>query len=529
MANNIAILYKRKSDKDGDYYLEPIDFIEGEETILANAKCAFVIDKNYISSKLNGDLSEEYAELSNGSNVIPFMSNTNDSEYVYGSPTTVSNIIGLAKKLSKEKGNKGDLETNLRNISLAVSEFKTDYLEALREYYIFQSSNLREMLDVNSGDELITVMKRKDTSPIILDPEDMSELILTEELELDLTNSEQASSNKQLPKSIDVKKMSKECKKYIIGQDEHIGPILCAINDNLSAKTPQEKTNILVCGDTGVGKSAILSFISKQTGLPIVIEDATQFSITGYAGRDVSDIFEDLLAKADNDLELAQKGIIMIDEIDKKASGSNDRVSGVGVLQSMFKFLEGGEYTYEVKDEFRKVIKKFNTLNTTFVFSGAFSGIDSFEKKSVGFSRNETPRVHDIFSVENMKMYGVPPEFTGRLHLIEKFNPLSEATLKKILLNAKESALEILSKRLKRYNTTLKYDEAFIDAVAREAYKRKTNARALTSVLKDATKMAEYEIQCDPDVKKELILTPECVYDSKAYKLRRVRKITNKK
>lgn len=146
---------------------------------------------------------------------------------------------------------------------------------------------------------------------------------------------------KSIPTEIDMRKIYEETKKYIIGQDKHILPILSAINDNLSAELPEEKANILVCGPTGCGKTAIFKRIAETVGLPIVIEDSTQFTKAGYVGRNISDIFEDLIIAANGDQELAQKGIIIIDEIDKKASGKDDSVSGVGVIQSMLKLLEG--------------------------------------------------------------------------------------------------------------------------------------------------------------------------------------------
>ena len=151
-----------------------------------------------------------------------------------------------------------------------------------------------------------------------------------------------------------------------------------------------------------------------MVGLPIVIEDSTQFTKAGYVGRDISDVFEDLIEAADGDLELAQRGIIIIDEIDKKASGRDDSVSGVGVLQSMLKLLEGGNYTYEVGSGIATQLKTFNTLNTTIAFGGAFSGLSELNAphRSIGFgSVVEEPKTTGVYDVANLDRYGIPPEF----------------------------------------------------------------------------------------------------------------------
>ncbi len=531
MANkNYAIVFERgEQDKEKGYSLRVLDYVEGEEKILKGGKKVFIIDPNfkekYIGVDIEKDPSYEYL-FQDGR--IMFMEDKNSlvSKYVYGSPVDMElfhEIINYNNSMYM-----AGYEPDENDSKKTTEEMKDEYVEALKNYDFYQG--------VNSTGRLKTYYVRKEALNVFAKMDDVIGPIVFDELGMEIPEECQEENYKKifkkLPESIDMKKIYDECRKYIIGQDEHILPVLCAIDDNLSATIPEEKTNVLVGGATGVGKTAVFKRIAEMVGLPIVIENSTQFTKAGYVGRNIDDIFEDLLQAAGNDIELAQRGIIIIDEIDKKASGKDDRVSGIGVIHSMLKLLEGGQYTYETGKGSLSELKTFNTLKTTIAFGGAFSGLaEQCVEKNIGFGKinSHKPSSIDIYSIDNLEKYGIPPEFVGRIQLIELFNTLGLEDLKKIMLEALINPYNLFVEKMKRYATVVKSDESFIDAVAKEAYKRKTGARGLYSVMKDATKRAEGEIRLMPKYKKELILTPECVEDNSAYTLKRVyRKGTTK-
>ncbi len=510
--NDYAVVFERVGmDTKGNYLLKVHSYVEGAEKINKDETKTFLVGPK---SRM------EFPESD-----INFMEDVNslNSKYVYGSPVS-SKVLSELLKFNLDlygaciPGEEDIIPSNLE-------EFKKQYLKGMMEYNFYQNIS-------NATGDITTYCSRKKPISFFVPMNNLVEGVVYEEMNMEIPDevifgSENTSSFKALPKSIDVKKIYEECKRYIIGQDEHIAPLLCAVNDNLNAKIPEERVNMLVCGSTGVGKTATFEMISKMAGVPMVTEDATQFTIAGYVGRDVGDIFEDLLVKAGNDLELAQRGIIFIDEIDKKVGGKDEKVSGLGVLQAFLKMLEGKDYTYETGKGLHSVLKTFNTLNTTIVFGGSFAGLEDMVKRNKkvinGFGgEKEEKKTRELYSLENLCEFGIPSEFVGRLTLLERFNELDTDLLKRILIEAKINPMTILKSKMSNYKTKVLYDEDFINAVAREAYNRKTGARGLYSVVEESTKLAKMEVQCTEGAK-ELILTPECIEDSRAYKLRRIR------
>lgn len=515
MKKDYAIIFERINlEGNENCNLRALDFVEGEEIVQKNGNKEFKISEEFKEKIRNEFGNDPFYQFINES-IMSYMEEYSslENKYVYGSPTYTK----LFKKIVEN-----DLlsDYSVEEVFEETENLKELYAELLKEYDFYQLKN---------GDSnLITYCKRKEPIDMYIDMNDISNDIMYQELGIDIKDSQIVDNYtfKPLPEKIDVKNIYNECQKYIIGQDEHILPILCAINDNLAAEIPEEKKNVLICGSTGVGKTAIFKRISELVGIPIVIENAPQFTQAGYVGRNIDDIFEDLLLAANNDLELAQRGIIIIDEIDKKASGKDDNVSGVGVIHSMLKLLEGGNYTYETGKGFNSELKTFNTLKTTIGFCGAFSDLSNkVNKKILGFERPISNNIaEDVFNLDSFKDYGIPEEFIGRIDLLEVLKSLTEDDLKKILTTAKLNPYTLFIKKMKKYNTEVKADDAFLDAIAKVAYQKKTGARALKYAIEYSTKLAEAQIALSPTYKKELILTPECAYDNKAYTLKRVYK-----
>lgn len=527
MNKDYAVIFKRTGFVEGKgCSLEPIGYVEGTEAVIKGEKI-FMIDPSFRTHLLEDIVPPlDFEEFLKANKKAKYMGDRSNFslKYVYGTP--------LDSKVLKDliMYNYSYLDNTFPNMSAnAIEEsyqetidlLKEKYVEALKEYNFYQT--------VGEDGKVNTYIQRKDPKYQQVVMNGILPSIITDEIGLEIPENYDFSGDynsiyKQIPTDIDIKHIYEETKKYIKGQDKHILPVLSAVNDNLHAELPEEKSNILVCGPTGCGKTAVFKRIADMVGLPIVIEDSTQFTKAGYVGRDISDIFEDLIEAANGDQELAEKGIIIVDEIDKKASGRDDSVSGAGVLQSMLKLLEGGDYTYEVGNGMMTQLKTFNTLNTTIAFGGAFSGLAELNTppKNVGFGREEAkPKSENIYDVNNLDNYGIPPEFFGRINLLEVFDKLEIETLKEILKDAKINPLDLFIKKMKRYNTEVIVMDGYIDEVAKEAYRRNTGARGLYTVVRESTKLAQGEIELmNRNIQKELTLTEEMVHDNTQYELR---------
>ena len=528
MDKNYAVIFKRAGFEEGKgCKLEPIGYVEGTEAVVNGVKC-FMIDPNFRKHLLedvvpNLDM-ESFLKANKKAKYMGDRSNFS-IKYVYGSPLSsqvfkdliVYNFSYL--EVPFQIFGKTTLEESYNE---SVEKFKEQYIEALKQYNFYQL--------VSSEGKVNTIIQRKEPQFKGVAMNGVIPEIITEEIGFEIPkdydfSGDYSSVYKQIPTEIDTRTMFEEVKKYIKGQDEHIVPLINAINDNLAAEIPEERTQIVVCGPTGSGKTATIERIAKLSGLPYVVVDTTQYSKAGYEGRNVTDVFEEIKMAANGDEELAQRAIVLFDESDKKASakGAND-VSGREVLISMLKMLEGKEYSYEVGNGFSKEIKVFNTLNLTIVFAGAFEGLAELAKpeKKLGFSRTEEVKsVEDaMFDGTTLEKYGIPKEFAGRLYF-ELFEKLSVESLKDILLNSKVNPIDLFIKKAdKRYNTEVVIAPGFVDTLAQAAYDDGYGARSLYKMFRILAKRAETEISLmSKKVRKQLLLTPECVYDNRMYQL----------
>ena len=279
---------------------------------------------------------------------------------------------------------------------------------------------------------------------------------------------------------LNILKMYDDVKKTIIAQDEQVKQVLASvyknqriINSSLDDETTSKlKENIIVYGPTGTGKTEILSQIAKICDVPIVIEDVTSFSETGYVGRDVSEMLGDLYSRAGMDLELAQKGILVIDEFDKIAEGGMDGntegPSRNGVQRSLLKLLDGGTINFR-EDNYDGTMIDFNTSKLTVVALGAFSGI----KKNDDYS--------DI-STKDFVDYGIMREVMGRFSKLVSMNAFSKDEYKRILLESNLSPLNTYKKLFEEIGIKFTYDDDLIDYIADEAVALDCGARSLKTV-----------------------------------------------
>lgn len=300
-----------------------------------------------------------------------------------------------------------------------------------------------------------------------------------------LDKKEQSDFNEEeLKNKTDISQMYSEIKKTIISQDEQIMQILTALFKNqkviesdlspdLIAKL---KENILIYGSTGTGKTEILKRISKLYNIPIVIEDATSLSETGYVGRKITDMLEDLYLAANKNIHLAEKGILVIDEFDKLAEKQGDNqshVSRLGVQRSLLKLLDGSLFYFDNL--------KFDTSKLTVVALGAFTGITEGDD-------------YKHLTSDDFMRHGIMRELIGRFSKTIPMNPLNKEDIIKILKESDFSPLNTYQKLFDMLGVSFEYNDAFIEYLAELAVAKQSGARSIKTVFDDCISSALFRI-----------------------------------
>ena len=371
-----------------------------------------------------------------------------------------------------------------------------------------------------------------------------------------LENEEEYTLVEEIPTPREIKKALDE---YVIGQEDAKKTLSVAVYNHYKRIAHEEenkkdddveiqKSNILLLGPTGCGKTLLARTLAKILNVPFSIADATTLTEAGYVGEDVENILLKLIQAADGDIKKAEKGIIYIDEIDKITRKSENPsitrdVSGEGVQQALLKIIEGTVASVPPQGGRKhpnQELLQINTENILFICGGAFEGLEEIIKertgeKKIGFgtkieSKKETNK-YEIFKEllpQDLLKFGLIPEFIGRLPIIASLKDLDKDALVKIVTEPKNSLVKQYKKLLEIDGVNLEFTQEALEAIVDKAIERKTGARGLRSIIEEIMRDIMFDIPSNPDIEK-CTITKETILENKKPELIIAKKQEEKK
>lgn len=496
--NTIAVLFEKKLVSYCSFVFVPINYIEGEER-----NGVFISDTEQV-----------YENIKNTPALFT------SEQYLYG---YASNIETLKRQF--------DAKTK--------KEALTKYIDSFRENIIFGNVNKDDTVSIINIDPDCFEQEIKNSNKIKNDSNhngvNRSDEIIKEKI--DSANYLEAmkllkekigepveSKSVKSPsiivpsQKIDVKHLIESVNKNVIAQEEAVDIIATTIAANYMTSNSRNHSNILVTGPTGCGKTEIITSIAKEIEIPYVVTGMESITQEGYVGRSVDTLLAKVYQAANGDIKLAQRGVLALDEIDKKASKKNDDVAGRAVLNSLLKILDGNVIDVNIGTSQAPKYITFDTSHLTIISIGAFAGLEEKYSKPIGFGNNNSNEA----KTTNMDLffdYGIPEEYMGRQGVIVTLRALGFDNYLKILYKSCNSPLKIKKEFLSEFGVLLKTDKSFLNEVARKTVNLKAGARGLKKTINESLQPAITEILKEGKYK-ELIVSGETVNNPKQYILR---------
>ena len=337
---------------------------------------------------------------------------------------------------------------------------------------------------------------------------------------------------KEESKLLSLKELRDEVKAVIKGQDKAVDAVTRAVIVNQMSSNPRHKSHMLITGPSGTGKTEMINIISKKLGIPYFKADATAYTKEGYVGKSVYSMLNGLITAAGNDLNKAEHGILIIDEIDKKLSSRSDDVGGTDVLNSMLKMMDRDLIEVDIGHGMsdRKVM--FDTSNLTIIFMGAFASLykekeeeKKQSKKTIGFSfelSEADPKTKngkkEKISITNDDLIkaGIPPEFLGRIPIVTSTEELELEDLVEILYKSKGGAIEEEKEFFEDMGITITFTSEYMKEIAKKAQETKTGARNLRKLVRESLAVVYDDVLSGKEIK-VLKLTKATANDPKKY------------
>lgn len=523
----IAIKFEKELISEGIFLFKVKDIIDGMYNYQTNT-----LTDNYDNEYCS--IEDENLALSEVEDCFGFPMTLEDLKECYKSEKTKKGIIKSYLDDMKQNIYFGVYDNNrhlIKTILANEDKIKNAEEDEMLEYFTMcmtEDENLSVTLSKAKIKRLMNLTKEENLEAltnnfkIMLDSLDLAQeqLGLSEKDELPTPVLKQEKiENDSSSEKINAINIKKELKKIIIGQDEAINKIVNAIIVDQFADSSEFKNRCMIVGKTGTGKTLLIKSLSEALNIPFSHVDTTQLTIEGYKGGTIEEnIILPLILKANGNIESAQKGIVALDEIDKK--GNDTEVAGSGVISQLLTFIDGSNYVIQYKNK----NYNFNSSNLTIFAMGAFTDVFELKEKekhkTMGFKLNEEIVENTIITREDLiKKGNMPREFMGRFSTLVLMNDLTLEDFKNIIMKSKKSQLLFYKKIFNNYGIKLGYSNELIDEIAKKAIELNLGGRAIKTIIEEILDDCKNEVLEQKEEYKKLTLQKDIINDHKKYKL----------